>query len=407
MKKTFPGTPKHSRKKQRTPASAALGISGKDRHKKHVPKMLILGGYGRAGSLLAEYLLRETPVELVIAGRDRTKAEQAAERLRRMYPGRAVSGCAADARDASSLRSAFAGAHMILVASTTTADADTVARSALECGADYLDIQYSRKKNDALRALEGEILKARRCFITEAGFHPGLPSVLVRYAALSLDQFDKARIASVVNMKARDPMPSSMVELVEGFQNYDARVFRQGRWQDDASSGALGYRKIDFREPFGVRKCAPMMWEELRDLPEAIPSLKELGSYVAGFHPVIDSTVIPVVMTSLALFKERAHAPMAKLLFWSLKMFPPKPVGTALVLEAEGEVTGVPIALTLSVAHRDEYVLTVIPVVAAILQYLKGTVKKPGLWMLGHIVEPFSFVNDLGRMGLDLSLKLR
>jgi saccharopine dehydrogenase (NAD+, L-lysine-forming) len=98
---------------------------------------------------------------------------------------------------------------------------------------------------------------------------------------------------------------------------------------------------------------------------------------------------------------------MARLLFWSLKTFPPKPVGTSLMIDAEGEITGLPIKLSLAVAHRDEYVLTAIPVVAGIRQYLSGTIRKPGLWMLGHIVEPFSFVTDLGRMGLDLSLKLR
>ncbi|MBE0558285.1 MAG: saccharopine dehydrogenase NADP-binding domain-containing protein, partial [Proteobacteria bacterium] len=339
MRRSFPG-PSRTTKKQRKRSPAPRPLISSRQHASTPGTILILGGTGHAGTLLAEYLLRETPVKLVIAGRNHAKAELAAERLRRAFPGRAIAGRAADAANAASLRSAFSGIRMVLVASTTTEHAHTVGTAALECGADYLDIQYSRKKNAALRALEPEILKQNRCFITEAGFHPGLPAALVRYAAASLERFDKARLASVVNMKAQGPMPSSMVELVEGFQDYDSQVFHHGHWQKDERSGWLGYRKIDFGEPFGVRRCAPMMWGELRALPGSIPSLKELGSYVAGFHPVIDTAVIPVMMTSLALFKHRAHSSMAKLLFWSLKIFPSKPLGTALVLDAEGEDTG-------------------------------------------------------------------
>ncbi len=406
MKRQRPASTKKNPKRRRTAAGGSL-LPRRMGQSRKSPTVLILGGYGRAGSLLADTLLAETPVNLVIAGRDLSKAEQTARRLTGSFPGRTITARRADAAEKSSLVEAFAGIQIVIVASTTTAYAHIVATAALESGADYLDIQYSRSKIEALRQLAPAIQHSGRCFITEAGFHPGLPSVLVRYAAASLDRFEKAKIASVVNMRASGSMPSSMVELVEGFRGYDARVYRQGTWQKDLSTGFFGFREFDFREPFGVRRCAPMMWEELYELPHAIPSLKELGSYVAGFHPVIDTAVLPVLMTSLAIFKERATAPMAKLLYWSLKMFPPRPVGTALVLEAEGEVTGVPIRMTLSVAHADEYVLTVIPVVATLLQYLNGNLSKPGLWMMGHLVEPFSFVSDLGRMGLDLSLKLR
>lgn len=150
-----------------------------------------------------------------------------------------------------------------------------------------------------------------------------------------------------------------------------------------------------------------MLFEELRSLPDAIPSLKELRFDIAGFGPVIDWTVFPLMMASLALFRERATGPMARLLWASLKAFPPATEGTTLMITARGNLGGRPVTLKFSVSHLDEYVLTAVPVVAGILQYLGGTIRKPGLWMLGHVVEPLSFVSDLGRLGLDLCLKLR
>lgn len=357
--------------------------------------------------LLAEGLLRETSADVVLAGRDRNKAEAAARRLREAFPGRTIAARAADASDAASLLEAFQGARLVLVASTTTEHTQVVARAALESGSDYLDIQYSQKKLEALRSLEGEIRHRKRCFITEAGFHPGLPAAIVRYAASALEGIHSARLASSVGFRAKGPMPSSIIELVDSFRDYDPRVYRSGRWRKDASLGWLGTKKIDFGLPTGIRRCAPMVFEELRPLPGSIPSLKELRFDIAGFSPIIDLAVFPFMMACLALFKDRALSPMARLLWASLKTFPPKTYGTMLMIEARGDLGGLPITLTFSVSHDDEYVLTAVPVVAGLLQYLSGTIVKPGLWMLGHVVEPTTFVSDLGRMGLDISLRLR
>ncbi len=43
-----------------------------------------------------------------------------------------------------------------------------------------------------------EIQQAGCCFITDGGFHPGLPAFLVRYAAQYFDQLVCARVGSVI-----------------------------------------------------------------------------------------------------------------------------------------------------------------------------------------------------------------
>ena len=406
MKKPSPGR-LHPRRTSAGHRVVAREASSRARRHGDAGTILILGGSGRAGVLLAEGLLRETSAGLIIAGRNLDKAEAVATRLREAFPGKSVAARAVDASDPRSLQEAFQNIRLVLVASTTTAHTLAVARAALEGGADYLDIQYGRKKLEILRSLEGEMLRRRRCFITEAGFHPGLSAALVRYAASSLDRIDKARLAGVVGFRAEGPMPGSMIELVDSFRDYDPRVYRDGRWQKDNASGWLKSTTVEFGHPFGTRRCSPMLFEELRDLPTLIPSLKELRFDIAGFSPVIDWAVFPVILASLAIFQERALGPMARLLYASLKAFPPKIHCTALKIEARGELGGVPITFEFSVSHSDEYLLTAVPVVAGLRQYLSGAIDKPGLWMLGQIVDPYPFVSDLGRLGLDLSLKLR
>jgi len=39
-------------------------------------------------------------------------------------------------------------------------------------------------------------------------------------------------------------------------------------------------------------------------------------------------------------------------------------------------------------------------VTAAILQYLEGMGRRPGLWMMGHLADPRRLVTDMKRMGV-------
>ncbi len=65
--------------------------------------ILILGGYGYTGKLLAKHLLKETQYSIIVAGRNIQKAYAFAEQLNTL---RATALCV-DAREPSSLRPAL------------------------------------------------------------------------------------------------------------------------------------------------------------------------------------------------------------------------------------------------------------------------------------------------------------
>jgi hypothetical protein len=146
-------------------------------------KILILGGYGYTGKLLAKHLLAQTDVEIIISGRNLEKAKSFADELNNSR----VTIKQVDASDFGGLKQALQGVTLCLVAAPTTHHTEAVIRACIEAHVDYLDIQFSSKKLKALYAAEEEINKAGLCFITEAGYHPGLLAVLIRYVALKLD----------------------------------------------------------------------------------------------------------------------------------------------------------------------------------------------------------------------------
>ncbi len=235
--------------------------------------ILILGGTGFTGRLIARHLLEYADAVVTITSRRLEKAQEVAGDLGRDRPGR-VLAVYADAANAASLRAAMAGQTLIVVAAPTTAYVQTVARLALDLGVDYLDVQVGAKKFAYLEAIASEIEASGRCFITEAGFHPGLPAALVRFAADHFDKIESAITACHLSIGRDIPYSEAVDELVEVVRFYRAQVFTGGHWTNPK---AVQIRKIDFGGDIGVRTSYSLFFEELRPLPERFSSLQETG----------------------------------------------------------------------------------------------------------------------------------
>jgi len=356
-------------------------------------KILILGGYGYTGKLLAKHLLAQTNVEIIISGRSLEKANTFADEL---HDSR-VTTRQVDASDLESLKQAFQGVTLCLVAAPVTHHAETVVRACIAAHVDYLDIQFSSKKLKALYAAEEEIKQAGLCFITEAGYHPGLIAALIRYAALKLDVIESALTAGYLNMESL-PYTDAVDELMEGFLDYQAQIYKNGAW---TKSNSWDMHSFNFGEDIGKRTCYSMFFEELRSIPNMYPSLNEAGFYISGSNWMADLIITPIVFVGLKIAPKRGIRPLGKLMWWAMGKSKP-PYMVALKVEAKGQLNGKQAEVQVRIAHPDGYELTAIPVVAYLLQYLDGTVRCEGVHMMGHIADPARLFKDMQRMGVEL-----
>ncbi len=356
--------------------------------------ILILGGYGYTGKFLAKHLLAQTDVNIIIAGRSLEKAQAFADGLNDSH----VTARRADASDLDSLTRALQNVSLCLVAAPTTHHAETVIRACINARVDYLDVQLSSKKLNALFAARNEIKQAGLCFITEAGFHPGLPAAMIRYAATKLDSIESAVTAGYLNMQNL-PYTEAVDELMEGFLDYQAQVYKKGAWTKPTDWDS---RSFNFGDGIGKRTGYSMFFDELRDIPSMYPTLKETGFYISGSNWFSDLIITPIVFVGLKLAPKRGIRPLGKLMWWAMGRSKP-PYMVILKVEAKGQWNGKQAEAQAQIAHPDGYELTAIPVVAYLLQYLDGTARKAGVHMMGHIAEPVRLFQDMQKMGAEIT----
>ncbi len=302
--------------------------------------MLVLGGYGQTGRRVVTWLAARNPdLRIVVAGRDGGAAARLASRTR---PRRGRGGSfrrSSTPRDPTSVRAGLAGVDLLVNTASAPEHARSLIRAALEAGADWCDTQVARPQAQVLRDESARIAAAGRCFVTQAGFPPGGPGGLVRWAAAQVDVLTEAWTAGFIRQRGGFPPSSAMGELFDEFRDYRAEVFSAGAWREVGWLGFGEMPMVDFAFGLGRARTYPYDLDELRALPDLMPGLRRLGFGVAGFDPVTDWLVTPAIVAGAHLSR-RTYPGLARLLAWSTRTFGRPPFGVAVQCDAVGSPRG-------------------------------------------------------------------
>ncbi|MBA3020057.1 saccharopine dehydrogenase NADP-binding domain-containing protein [Propionicimonas sp.] len=364
-------------------------------------RIIALGASGKAGAEIVRLLATSLSAddELVLAGRDPGRLAATKDSI--VGPPK-VTTALAEASDQAAVGALVTGADLVVVTVSRPDLVGALARTVLAAGADWFDTLLSGPtKLNALRELEPEIIKAGRCFVTDGGFHPGLPAVLVRWAAEQLDELIEADVSAGmrIDWQAEELSTSTIEEMLDEFADFDLTTWIDGerramRWSECPT--------VDFSEPIGRKLVVPMPLAEMDALPLQYPSLRRCGFYICGFGPAMDYLVLPLLMGMARV--PGLRSPTIRLTRWSMARLASKPPPHRLVVQTEaiGQRSGRPAAASAKVGGQDGYLLTAAPVVACIRRVLDGSIRTPGLHLQAQLVQPGPFLTDLAELGLEV-----
>lgn len=160
-------------------------------------RVFALGGYGTFGRHVAENLCASNLVtELVVAGRDLDEATRCAREL-----GDKTTAIKVDARDEAEMVSAAKDSDLIV----NTAGPDYVvsypaARAAIQAGANYCDLCADVDATVRLMELDREARRREVTVLLGMGASPGQTNLLMKHAALQLDDVDHVGVLLTYNL---------------------------------------------------------------------------------------------------------------------------------------------------------------------------------------------------------------
>jgi len=362
------------------------------------PRLLIVGGSGLAGGYIASAVLESTDASLVLAARDGARLREAAARVEGQFAAR-VSTTLLDASEPESLKRAFDGVDAVVVAAQANRYGEGIARAALDAAADVIDITYTPGVEHPMEPLRAEAEASERCLVTDAGLLPGLAAFLVRLIGGRMDRLDTAFVGAVMHPKAGWPH-ETMVEVVEMLSDPPVLLWRDGDWRRSRLLGIADRRTFDFGPSWGHHKCSPVLYPEMRAMPELFPSLRETGTFHAT-NAFADGVALPLAMIGMRIAPRHTKHAAARFLEWGMRRFARAPYGAAVQVDATGESAGSPTRASVTISHPNEYEATGQVVAALVNQWSDGKARAPGLHSMGALVDPEPFLQALAAVGFE------
>ncbi|QZN95996.1 hypothetical protein [Symbiopectobacterium purcellii] len=370
-------------------------------------RIAILGAVGNAGRLLAQQLAPELDdrAELLLVGRRDAPLAALCEQINHQAGRTLAHTACADLSDLPRMHAVLAGTQLVVVTAALGEHTAPLAALVLEIGADWLDIMLSTPaKWQALTALAPAMTQQGRCFITDGGFHPGLPAAMARWAANRMDTLTQAEIYAAlrIDWQAGSLSDATLAEALDEFTAFDMHIWAQGRRR---RLNLFALPRFTFAVPIGQKACTPMPLGEMQALIAAIPTLQRANFYIAGFSPLCDWLLLPaIVMLTRCGARTLALRTLRHMLTHYASSPPPHQL--EITLMAEGRVAKDNVSMTLSLSGSDPYLMTVLPTIACIRQWLSDPPFPPGLHHQAMIVEPERFFDDLHHTTLTLSSRV-
>ncbi|MFV8782402.1 saccharopine dehydrogenase NADP-binding domain-containing protein [Microbulbifer sp. SA54] len=245
-------------------------------------RVLILGGYGTFGARIAELLASEHNVQLIIAGRDRVKAEILANQLQIRFPSARFEGLRLD-HEAVNFTAQLAALNLDLLihcAGPFQAQGYHVAEACIASHTAYIDIADAGDFVCNIETLDHAAREADTVVISGASSLPALSSAAIQRLAEHFDSVNSIEI----DITPAHRISRGLATVRSGFEALGKPFVITREGQPYATFAGDELRRVNVGHPVGNRWVCNFDVADLHLAPAAIPQVRNLR-FGTGVQP--------------------------------------------------------------------------------------------------------------------------
>lgn len=363
-------------------------------------RVLILGGSGRIGSSVAADLVKHTPAQVTITGRNPVVGEQIRDRL-----GANVTFVALDLADQERLTAAIAQAAIVIHCAGPFHYRDArVLKTCIESGVNYVDVSdhpsFTRKAIEYRPAAAAAGVTA----IVNTGIFPGISNSMVRQGVEQLDDAEQIHLSYVVSGSGGagiTVMRTTFLGLQRPFQ-----AWLRGEWQ--MVKPYSDRETIEFPAPYGRTGVYWFDMPETFTLPSTFPVKTVITKFgtVPDFYNYLTWSVAhwwpSAVLRQKAVIEFLSHV--------SFRMTRVTDrfsgIGVAIRSDVSGYKDGRPTRCLSTLVHENTAIAAGGGTGSVAQLLLSGALKKPGVWAIEEALSTDLFEQTMQSRGIQIQHQL-
>lgn len=248
-------------------------------------KIVVLGGAGEMGRVICTDLAETFKGEIVIAERNRKKAEDFAKSFR----NRRIRGAHIDANEISSFDDELGDANVLINSANYYVNISAM-QGALANGVHYIDLGGLYHMTLKQLKLDSKFKRKNLLAILGCGSTPGITNIMAGHYAKGFDTIDSIDIqfADRDYTKYNTPfmLPYSLDTLYDEFSMRPAVFKNKKHIFTDPISGSID---VDFPKPIGLKSCFYTLHSEVATIPD---TFKDKGITECSFRGGFDKEFV-------------------------------------------------------------------------------------------------------------------
>jgi saccharopine dehydrogenase-like NADP-dependent oxidoreductase len=354
-------------------------------------KLLVVGGYGRAGSEVVRVLAPQYPGRVLVAGRRQDEADKLCREI-----GHSTSSRRIDVNDAASFGSALLDVGTIVCC--IDQPRRLLLNAAVARGLAYTDIAPRLTSFEGVERLSHEARASGARVIVGAGLSPGITSVLARAGADRVGAVD--RVESSVLLSVGDVFGPAAVAFVldEVRRAFPVRVEGSLR----RAYPFRGSRKVAFPAPCGRRRAYLFPFSDAAGYPKTLGA-RTARAWLALDPPWLGRSVrVMLALGARQLLGRPGFAGRNQRLIERVKRKHAGRDRYAVLVEVEGSGS----RMALGVTGRNQSHATGVGAAEIARALCDGEVDRAGLWYAEQVIDPIRFLARLRMHDLDVVSRL-